>query len=96
MANGNERAAWTLANTILSLLCAAILTLNAWMLQSIVALREFAAAGDRFTMHDSNVLRKGIITDIKSELPPRWLTDRVEQLAEEHDQLYNRLDNHRH
>lgn len=92
-ASDKTNGKWTLANIVLSLFTAALLMLTAWMLTSIIELREFAARGDRFTITDGNGLRAYVDGQIaKLEIPPSWFRERVHANSEDIKHHEKRID----
>jgi len=87
---------WTLANTIISLFTAGLLLGVAWMADSIVDLKEFKAAGGRFTILDGVSLKKEILEEVRRDLPPRWLVERVDSLRQDHVAIETAIENHQH
>jgi hypothetical protein len=87
---------WTIANTLLSLFTAALLALVSWMLLSIVDLKEFKAAGGRFTITDGVAMKKEILSEIRRDWPPRWLTERIDTLGADHVKIYDAIEGHAH
>ena len=98
MGNGDglsRNGKWTLANVIISVFTAFFMALTYWMLQSIINLREFQAAGERFTVTDSHRLKAEIVAEIKTALPPKWLVDdvdRMNKMLEVHEERIDKVE----
>ena len=92
MVTPKQNGRWTLANTIISIGVAALLGITAWLLNTAVETREFMSRGDRCTAHECRQIQSHIERDNErmkhieeniAALPPRWLSDMVEDLKVE-------------
>lgn len=95
MANGNKMLDTTgklsLASVIISIGTAAMIVWIGWLSDSVITLREFSARGERFTQADGLRLRREIVNDIKSELPPQWLLEDVKEIVQDHREFDRRI-----
>ena len=85
---------WTLANIIISLFTAGTLTFVGAMYVSVRKLENFAARGDRCTLSECTAIdhRLGLAEVKLLQLPPRWLSEKIDRMLEEQETIQLRLD----
>lgn len=79
MANGNGngiRPTLDFFKIVIIIIVSILIPLTAWQLNSIIQLREFAAAGDRFTKDEAVEMERRIL----NALPPKWLLEEIVEI----------------